>query len=114
MLYLDICFFDHAYWGSDKMEKLGREIHSILFPGIEFLWQDYCSVRGLPDDTIDHKWRNAKCDTLALWSHIWHGGNIFVTSDGNFHSRTKVDALRTLGAGKVEYPEGALAYVPSI
>jgi hypothetical protein len=113
MLYFDVCFFDWAYWGSDEMEKLEAEIHSILFPNIEFLWRDYHLARNLPEDTIDHKWRNAKCDTLALWSHIWHGGDVFATSDGNFHAATKRAPLKKLGVGAIEYPDQAMTIIPN-
>jgi hypothetical protein len=106
--YWDLCFWDHCVW-ADENDTLEREIHNILFPGIEFLWPDYAKTRGLPVDSQDKNWRNAKCDVLGLWCHIKHGGGVFVTSDANFHAETKIETLQALGAGTIAYPKDALA-----
>jgi hypothetical protein len=47
---------------------------------------------------------------LTLWCHIKHGGNVFVTSDHNFHATTKRDKLKALGVGTVAYPKEALRF----
>jgi hypothetical protein len=44
-----------------------------------------------------------------MWSHIYHGRDVFVTSDDNFHKAGKKAALIDLGAGHIERPEGALS-----
>jgi len=54
-------------------------------------------------------WKNAKCDVLALWSHIWYGSGIFVTGDNNFLKKTKKPALITLGAGEIAKPEEVIS-----
>jgi hypothetical protein len=112
MLYFDICFFDWSYWSSPEMEVLEESIHQTLFPNIELHWSDYCAARNLDPNAIDHCWRNAKCDTQALWAHIWHKRDVFVTSDGDFHSASKITALSALGAGKIERPEAAVLFIP--
>lgn len=111
MFYLDVAYWDWAMWAEDDMEVLERKIHEVLFQGIEFLWADYCAVRGLSlnDTAMAHSWRNAKCDVQALWSHIHHRREVFVTADKNFHAKTKKPALVSLGANYIETPESALA-----
>jgi hypothetical protein len=47
---------------------------------------------------------------LTLWCHIKHGGDVFVTSDHNFHATTKRDKLKALGVGTVAYPKEALRF----
>src|SRR4051812_9761303 len=87
LAYMDICFWDHCVM-ADEADTLESDVHSVLFPSIEFRWVDYAKARGLPVDAIDKNWRNAKCDVLGLWCHIKHGGGVFVTSDSNFHAVT--------------------------
>ncbi len=116
MMYWDISFWDHCLWSDDAMQKLERDIHSILFPRVEFLWQEFCRANGL-DPTSNHptgKWRNCKCDVQAIWSHIHHKRDVFVTSDSNFHKADKIAALTALGAGRIERPEDAPSLLPAI
>ena len=107
LAYWDVCFWDHCVM-TDESDTLEQEIHNALFPNIEFMWVDYAKARSLAVDSLDKNWRNAKCDVLALWCHIKHGGGVFVTSDGNFHAATKQDKLRALGVGTTAYPKDAL------
>lgn len=106
--YWGLCFWDNFVW-ADENDALERQIHDILFPRIEFLWSDYAKVHGMPIDSQDKNWRNAKCDVLGLWCHIKHRGDVFVTSDSNFHAETKIEKLRALDAGTIEFPKEALA-----
>lgn len=108
MLYFDVTFWDHSLWSDDDMEKQEKAIHEILFSNVEFLWPDFCAAHGLNVDngSSGTKWRNAKCDVQALWAHIHHRRDVFVTSDGNFH-KSKKAALISLGSGQIEYPEAA-------
>lgn len=108
--YWDISFWDWCVWADDEMVDLEKRIHVILFPNIEFSYREFCVKRGFdPDDgEMDSKWRNAKCDVLCLWSHIWYGGGVFVTSDNNFHGATKKSALLSLGVGKISRPTEAV------
>lgn len=106
--YLDVCFLDYCIL-ADENDLLEQKIHNVLFPNIEFLWVDYAKARGLVIDSIDKNWRNAKCDVLALWCHIEHGGGIFVTRDANFHAVTKREKLKALGVGTIVDPNEAIA-----
>lgn len=106
MFYWDIALWDRCLWPDDAMAGLERQIHSILFPNVQFLWEDYCR-----DNEINRpgpptgKWRNHKCDVQAIWSHIHSQRQVFVTSDHNFH-RKKADLIG-LGAVCIEYPNDA-------
>ena len=98
--YWDVTFWDWCLY-ADKLDPLDanleREIHQSLFPEIEFAYSG----------EVDKRWRNAKCDVLALWSHIHYGSGIFVTMDSNFHQKTKKSGLLALGAGEILKPEDA-------
>ncbi|WP_280291628.1 hypothetical protein [Pseudomonas sp. BN417] len=90
-----------------------RRIHELLFPGIEFDWAAYCSARGLDVNAPhrDAKWRNAKCDVQAFWSHAHRNRDIFVTFDKNFHAVSKKPRLIALASGAIETPETAQSLV---
>ena len=47
MLYLDITFWDWSLWPDAAMEATERQIHSILFPNVEFAWEDFCRANGI-------------------------------------------------------------------
>jgi hypothetical protein len=107
MAYFDISFLDHCLLIDDAMVKLEHEIHLILFPTVQFLWQDYCRANSLdpPPNPPTGTWRNNKCDVQAICSHIHRKRDVFVTSDSNFHKKA---ALIALGAGRIEHPKSAL------
>jgi hypothetical protein len=113
MFYLDICFWDNCLWSDDAMEQLERSIHDILFSNVEFEWAKFCETRSLPQNiqSIDANWRNAKCDVQALWAHVHHRRDVFVTSDRNFHSKIKKAALASLGSGEIMYPDVAASFI---
>lgn len=112
LLYWDITFWDWAEWASPETAALERQLHAVLFPNDAFLYEDYCHDRGLdPKVAVDRRWRNQKCDVLAIWSHIRHGRDVFVTSDANFHAATKKAALLALGAKTIERPDAAAAMI---
>jgi hypothetical protein len=114
--YFDITFFDRCVAANDEMVNFERRLHEILFPQIEFYYGDFCKARGIdPNITpANSKWRNAKCDVLALWSHITYDGDIFVTSDNNFLKQTKKPALIALGAGDILTPQDAVIKLSSL
>jgi hypothetical protein len=62
-------------------------------------------------DKIDPKWRNAKCDVLALWSHIRFNGDVFVTSDKNFWKQKKKEQLIALGASNILTPQEVVSTI---
>ncbi len=109
--YSDVTFLDRCLLASDEMVVLERKIHEILFPRIEYDYREFSAKRGI-DQSItptDSKWRNAKCDVLGMWCHITFEGDVFVTSDFNFHRQTKKPALIALGAGDILTPKDAVA-----
>jgi hypothetical protein len=111
MAYFDVTFWDASVWSSEDMQTLERSIHEILFPGFPLLWSDYCAASGLDLNTEkpDRKWKNAKCDVQAFWSHAWRKRDIFVTSDGNFHTESKKGKLIALCGGRIETPASTAA-----
>ena len=110
IFYWGITFWNWSLWANDEMVTLELQIHEILFPEIDFNYHKFCDKRGIDSNSgeIDRRWRNAKCDVLALWSHIYHKGGIFITSDSNFHKKTKKPALIALGAGDIVKPKDAV------
>lgn len=104
--YLGMSFLDYCVFAGEETEKLERRIHEALFPCIDFEYREFCKRHNLNlDDEIDHRWRNPKCDTLALWSHIWNHGDVFVTSDNDFHKESVKPRLIAIGAGRILKPE---------
>jgi hypothetical protein len=111
MLYLDICYWDHAVLAGEEMALLEQRVHEILFPKVPFKYSEYCATFGLEPNNgiIDRKWRNAKCDVQAMWCHIEYKGDIFVSQDNNFHKKTKKSKLIALGAKNIMTPSECLS-----
>ncbi len=112
MTYWGIAFWDWSYYSSEDSIALEKRIHAILFPSIEFEWKEYCLAHGLDHRLPPNgKWRNCKCDVQAMWSHVNANREVFVTSDGNFHTSGKKGQLIALGAKKIETPENAIGLI---
>lgn len=112
----DITYNDWALLADDAMVDLEQKIHDVLFPTQEFRWVDQAGRAAVdPSQAAEtnhrewQKWRNRKCDVAALWCHIFHGGDAFVTSDRNFHKQTKRPRLIDLGAGDIGSPSQSVA-----
>jgi hypothetical protein len=104
-LYIGMAYVGHCVIHGAEMERVEQQIHEILFPNLEFKYADYVARLGSRVTTrLRQKWRNAKCDVLAIWSHIHYGADIFVTEDRNFHKVTKKPRLLALGAGRICRP----------
>ena len=103
LAYFDVTFWDWAIYSGPDLEAQEKEIQEILFPAIPFNYQDFCAIEKIPPQKtpLARKWINTKCDVLVLWSHIYYGGSIFITSDNNFHKETKKQRLESLGAKKM-------------
>ncbi len=115
LAYWDITFWDYSVWSAPPMLELEQRIHEALFPNVEFVWQSYCLANDInPESSPAGKWRNCKCDVLALWCHIHGNRDVFVTSDQNFHAASKKPTLINLGARRIEYPNDAAALLPGI
>ena len=108
--YWGISFYGCGYLANESMSELERKIHAVLHADIEMNYQEFCERRGLQPDTValDPRWRNAMCDTQALWSYVHHPRDCFVTRDKNFLKKTKLPALAQLGAGRILLPTDAV------
>ncbi|MFC1551014.1 hypothetical protein ACFL6P_00475 [Candidatus Latescibacterota bacterium] len=112
--YYGISFWGQGLWANEKMIELEEKIHKILFPGYEFKCKEYfesLDAEYSHDSPLYHKWRNAKCDVLSLWAHIHFHGDVFVTSDKNFHKQSKKSDLINLGAGAILTPEETIFFL---
>jgi hypothetical protein len=104
-----VTFWGKSINGSSEMTKLEEEIHNILFPKIPYHYKDYCSLHNIsyPNDHLDKKWLNSRCDSIVLWSHIYYQGDIFVTRDHNYHKQSKKERLIDLGSKSIVTPKEA-------
>jgi hypothetical protein len=92
--------------------RLLDDIYRTLFPGQPISLQEAISRAGTEADlgAVEHKWRNRELDVHALWCHLHYGGDIFVSSDKNFHK--KKDQLTRFGSPLIFTPCQADARVP--
>ena len=118
--YWNITYWDWCIWGGEGTpeSELERKIHTVLFPEIEFKWQDFARANGVDHDQAVQsqsrewqKWRNRKCDVLAMWCHIYYAGDAFITTDDHFHQATKKPALISLGAKSILYPTEVVSMI---
>jgi hypothetical protein len=108
LAYSGMSYIGWAIIIGSESRRLERRIHEVLFPRIAFEARKHCKrddVRGR------ERWRNAKCDVLAMWCHIRYEGDVFVTRDQDFLKPSKRARLEALGACKIATPEQALAMV---
>lgn len=92
LAYLGITFLGYFVLHGKKSSELEERIQKIIHPNFEMEYEDYCKkcVYELDDPKAWRKWVNAKCDVLAMWSHIWYKGDIFVTTDNRFFKIKKI------------------------
>lgn len=93
----DVFYWDHALWSDEAMEKLSDDIRNVLFPGI--------SLSPPEGEKKERIWRNKLCDVLVVWCCIFHGWDVLVTRDNNFHK--KKEALIRLGIKNILLPKEA-------
>lgn len=100
LAYSDITYWDVGYFVWDAAQILEVEIHSILFPKLEYQAHRHLLQFQDSDEETRRKqiaiWRNAKCDVQAFWSHCSPGGGIFITNDKNFLNK-KAELLKLSG-----------------
>jgi hypothetical protein len=106
----DVTYWDEGLCADDSMIDLEGRIHSILF-STPYRWVDIANAQGLDSKTVPdesnaewRKWRNRLCDSSAMWCHIYHGGDMFVTRDAKFLAPAKRAALESLGAKRIVDP----------
>lgn len=76
MGYWGVTFWDEGLWVGDDMVALESSIHATLFPSF-----------AMDDDTDERRWRNAKCDVQVVWTAMWNGVDVLITSDQKIVSR---------------------------
>jgi len=110
VLYLGVGFLGYSLLGGGELDELERKVQRILFPTISIEFSDFCKERGykLDDNKAWSRWVNVKCDVLALCGHIWFKGDIFITTDRDFHKKSVKPQLIELGAGKIPRPDVAV------
>lgn len=113
VLTLDVSFLGWSVLAGDEDIALMERIHHVLFPKQSFNFQDALAAAGrtADPDAVERKWRNQLLDVQALWCHIHYGGDVFVTSDDNFHKQQKRQPLAALGAATILRPCDALSFV---
>lgn len=113
LAYWDLTFWDWCLWSDETMTELETKIHNVLFPDKAFVYPEGTSQLPHVQRPNEYwKWRNRKCDVLALWSHIYARRDVFLTSDSNFRKVTKLPALIALGAGRIEDLADAHMLIP--
>lgn len=101
MELIDITFIDFCIICSEEMVDLSKRIEEILF--IQAIEEDVL-IDNPPYQPIGRKFLNRLCDTQSMWCHIHYGNEIFLTSDKNFHKKSKRQQLINLGAGEIKKP----------
>lgn len=107
----DVSFYDHCLLGGPGLLE-EEKIYEILFPKHAFSFSEFVTKHGEDPakgmvTAVALSWRNKICDTQTMWCHIYHKGNIFVTSDEDFLSDSKKPVLEALGAGEILTPKQA-------
>jgi hypothetical protein len=110
MAYFDLSYWDHALAVEKAMEDREREIHSVLFPNIAFLWSDFAAAAEISGGSFNcsaaRRWRNAFCDRQMYWAHDHARRDVFVTSDRNFD---RLVGHVSFPAAQVARPDQAVA-----
>lgn len=89
LMVLDVSYLDWCVLADDQDLRMLEDIHNALFPGKPYILQDALALANatVDADTVERKWRNRALDVHALWCHLRYNGDIFVTSDKNFHRK---------------------------
>jgi len=113
MAYFDIAFTEWNLLPTEEMEDIEHEIHSILYPSIQYSWRDYRKAHQIEETAPakDSPWRRAKCDVQMMLAHIEAGRDVFVTSNEIFHREIKKRQLIALGARAIAYPADAVRMI---
>jgi len=109
MAYFDLAFAELSLRGTEELEDIEREIHSILFPNLPYAWKDFAKANQIDakSPSPGSPWRAAKCDVQSMLMHIENERHVFVTTDENMHRSIKKRQLCNLGAMAIEYPAQA-------
>lgn len=113
MAYFDIAFPKLGVLPTEELEDIEHEIHSILYPSIQYAWRDYRKTHQIEEKVPpkESPWRAAKCDVQMMLAHIEAGRDVFVTSSEIIHRDLKKRQLIALGAGNIAFPAEAVAMI---
>ena len=96
----DVTFWGKCVPASDEMARLAQGLGDVLYgeaPGAEIPFEG-------PNSPAGRRWLDRHCGVQAMWCHIHHRNDVFLTTDACL----KRDALRpklgALGAGRVCLP----------
>lgn len=89
LMVFDVSYLDWCVLADDQDLRMLEDIHSVLFPGQPYILQDALALadKTVDPDAVEQKWRNRALDVHALWCHFRYNGDVFVTSDKNFHRK---------------------------
>jgi hypothetical protein len=104
LMVFDVSYLDWCVLADDQDLRMLEDIHNVLFPGQPYILQDALTLADatVDSDTVERKWRNRALDVHALWCHLRYNGDVFVTSDKNFHR--KQTSLATFGPVQILDP----------
>ncbi len=104
--YWDITYWDWCVGSDANLLALEQAIHSAMFPKSQFDLTDHIAKSGKTPSNAEVEWRNQKCDTLALASHVMNRREVFVTRDLDF------DGARSLASvGQIVVPSIAATMI---
>jgi hypothetical protein len=101
----DMTYFDYCIFPDDEMIEFDKKIQKIIFPQIPIC---------LPSDYQENKiikWKNARCDVVSMWCHIYYSGDIFVTSDRHFLKEKVKNDLQKIGSKNILSPTETLEFI---
>jgi hypothetical protein len=86
MGYWGVSFWDQGLWVGDDMLELEARIHAVLSPTL-----------AIDDRSDERRWRNAKCDVQMVWTAMWNGVAVLISSDKKIVARsTALAAIRPI------------------
>lgn len=113
----DVTFYGYCLYADGNMEQLSKDIQNLLFPTSPENHAEFCKAKGVEipfNGWLHPQWRNQLCDVMVMWGHIYHGGDVFVTSDKNFHKPSRKESLISLGAKHIVFPNEALPLLSDV
>lgn len=95
MFIWDFSYWDHSIFVDEQSAKLSENISNILFSK---------GLKDILNGIYEKKWRNKLCDIQTLWCHIYYRNDILLTTDRNFIKTSKINKLKSIGAGRICHP----------
>jgi hypothetical protein len=104
-----IGFPEWSHWPDPMLKALERQVHAILYDAIDYRWGEFMrSPEAERHPAAAYAcWCAARCNVLAMTSHIYAGGDLFISRDERFWWSDAPQRLRRLGAGEILTPREA-------